>query len=65
MWSSLFLCNKDALLFEINTIIEKLSEYRDAMVNDDKPTLKELLKVGRERKEESMKYYGQEKALNG
>ena len=27
--------------------------------------LKELLKVGRERKEESMKYYGQEKALNG
>ncbi len=65
MWSSLFLCNKEALLFEINTIIEKLSEYRDAMVNDDKPTLKELLKVGRERKEESMKYYGQEKALNG
>ena len=35
------------------------------MVNNDKPTLKELLKVGRERKEESMKYYGQEKALNG
>ena len=65
MWSSLFLCIKDAPLFEINTIIEKLSEYRDAMVNDDKPTLKELLKVGRERKEESMKYYGQEKALNG
>ena len=65
MWSSLFLCNKDALLFEINTIIDKLTEYRDAMVNDDKPTLKELLKVGRERKEESMKYYGQEKALNG
>ena len=65
MWSSLFLCNKEALLFEINTIIENLTEYRDAMVNDDKPTLKELLKVGRERKEESMKYYGQEKALNG
>ena len=61
MWSSLFLCNKEALLFEINTIIEKLTEYRDAMVNDDKATLKELLKVGRELKEKSMEFYGQEK----
>ncbi len=65
MWSSLFLCNKEALLFEINTIIDRLTEYRDAMVNDDKPTLKELLKDGRERKEKSMEFYGQEKALNG
>ena len=61
MWSSLFLCNKEALLFEINTIIEKLTEYRDAMVNDDKPTLKALLKDGRELKEKSMEFYGQEK----
>lgn len=65
MWSSLFLCNKEALLFEINTIIDKLTEYRDAMVNDDKPALKELLRDGRERKEKSMEYYGQEKALHG
>lgn len=65
MWSSLFLCNKEALLFEINTIIEKLTEYRDAMEKDDKPALKELLRVGRERKEKSMEFYGQEKALNG
>ncbi|MGN1340357.1 MAG: prephenate dehydrogenase [Oscillospiraceae bacterium] len=61
MWSSLFLCNKEALLFEINTIIDKLTEYRDAMVNDDKATLKELLKDGRELKEKSMEFYGQEK----
>lgn len=61
MWSSLFLCNKEALLFEINTIIDKLTEYRDAMVNDDKPTLKALLKDGRELKEKSMEFYGQEK----
>ncbi|MBP0982321.1 MAG: prephenate dehydrogenase [Oscillospiraceae bacterium] len=61
MWSSLFLCNKEALLFEINTIIEKLTEYRDAMVNDDKPTLKALLKDGRELKEKSLEFYGQEK----
>lgn len=61
MWSGLFLCNKEALLFEINNIIHSLSEYRDAMENDDIATLKELLKVGRERKEKSMEFYGQER----
>lgn len=61
MWSGLFLCNKEALLFEINNIIHSLSEYRDAMENDDIAALKELLKVGRERKEKSMEFYGQER----
>lgn len=61
MWSGLFLCNKEALLFEINNIIHSLSEYRDAMENDDIDTLRELLKVGRERKEKSMEFYGQER----
>lgn len=59
MWSSLFMCNKEALLFEVNNIIRSLEEYRDAMVNDDIDTLRELLKVGRERKEKSMEFYGQ------
>lgn len=59
MWSSLFMCNKNALLFEINSIIGSLSEYRDAMENDDIDTLKELLRDGRERKEKSMEFYGQ------
>ncbi len=61
MWSSLFLCNKEALLSEINIIIDSLAEYRDAMVNDDIDTLREILKIGRERKEKSMEFYGQEK----
>ena len=61
MWSSLFLCNKKALLNEINIIIDSLAEYRDAMVNDDIDTLREILKVGRERKEKSMEFYGQER----
>ena len=61
MWSGLFLCNKEALLFEINNIIHSLSEYRDAMENDDIAALRELLKVGRERKEKSMEFYGQER----
>lgn len=59
MWSSLFLCNKEALLNEINIIIDSLAEYRDAMVNDDIDTLREILRVGRERKEKSMEFYGQ------
>ena len=49
------------LLFEINNIINSLSQYRDAMVNDDIDTLRELLKDGRERKEKSMEFYGQER----
>ncbi len=61
MWSGLFMCNKEALLFEINTVIEKLTEYRDAMNDDDIDRLRELLKVGRERKEKSMEFYGQGK----
>lgn len=61
MWSSLFMCNRDALLYEINSIINSLTEYRDAMVNDDIDTLRELLKVGKERKEKSMEFYGQER----
>ena len=61
MWSSLFMCNKEALLYELNNVINSLAEYRDAMVNDDINTLRELLKVGRERKEKSMEFYGQER----
>ena len=61
MWSSLFMCNKEALLFEINNVIKSLSEYRDAMVNDDINELRELLRVGTERKAKSMEFYGQER----
>lgn len=61
MWSSLFMCNKDALLLEINNIIKALSEYRDAMVSDDINELRELLRVGTERKAKSMEFYGQER----
>lgn len=61
MWSSLFMCNKEALLYEVNNIINSLTEYRDAMENDDVDTLREILKIGKERKEKSMEFYGQER----
>ena len=46
MWAELFLENKQHLLFEIDYIINSLSEYRDAIKNDDADTLKALLKDG-------------------
>ena len=50
MWSELFLLNKDNLLFEIDCIINSLSEYKEALQNDDAETLKALLKDGSDRK---------------
>ncbi|MBQ4128663.1 MAG: prephenate dehydrogenase/arogenate dehydrogenase family protein [Ruminococcus sp.] len=50
MWTELFLLNKDNLLFEIDCIINSLSEYKEALQNDDAETLKALLKDGSDRK---------------
>ncbi len=54
MWSSLFMLNKNALLFELDTIIDKLGEYKNALENDDIGTLHKLLKEGRILKEKSL-----------
>ena len=51
MWTPLFMMNKDALVSEIDHIIEHLQEYRDAIGSGDRETLHELLKKGRELKE--------------
>lgn len=51
MWTELFLENKAPLLFELDTLINSLTEYRDAIANDDKDTLKGLLRDGRVAKE--------------
>ncbi len=51
MWSELFLENKEPLLFELDTIIKNLTEYRDAIATDNKDTLKGLLRDGRIAKE--------------
>lgn len=52
MWAELFLENKEPLLFEIDSIIRSLSEYRDAIANDNSERLKALLRDGRIAKEE-------------
>ncbi len=54
MWTDLFLMNKEPLLYELDTIIAHLCEYRDAMRADDSEALRALLRDGRIRKEKSM-----------
>lgn len=55
MWSALFMMNREPLLFEIDTIMQKLEEYRQALLREDEAGLRELLKEGRVLKEESLK----------
>ena len=52
MWSELFLENADNLTFELDYIINKLGEYRDAINAGDRQALRGLLREGREKKEE-------------
>lgn len=52
MWTELFLENKDNLISEISTIIDNLTQYRDAMQADDADTLRRLLRDGRIAKEQ-------------
>lgn len=55
MWTPLFMLNKEPLCFEIDYIIDRLTEYRDAMQSGDSDRLRELLKEGRILKEETKK----------
>ena len=52
MWSELFLSNKQNILYEMDVLINSLSEYRDAIQNGDSDRLIQLLDEGRRRKEE-------------
>ena len=52
MWAELFLSNKDNILFELDTYIECLKKYKDAIEQEDADTLISLLDEGRRRKEE-------------
>lgn len=52
MWAELFLENKDFTLYELDTYIQSLNAYREALANDDLETLTALLDEGKRRKEE-------------
>ena len=51
MWTELFLENDDLLLTETQHLIDRLTEYRDALKDRDEGKLKNLLREGREIKE--------------
>lgn len=55
MWTTLFMANKDCLVFEIDELIKHLSEYRNAIADNDNQTLEKLLKDGRILKEENIR----------
>ena len=52
MWAELFLENKDNVLFELDTYLDNLKAYRDAIAAEDMETLVALLDEGKKRKEE-------------
>ena len=52
MWAELFLENKDNTLYELDTLIDSLKEYREAIANNDEATLIQILEDGKRCKEE-------------
>lgn len=54
MWASLFILNRDALLFEIDTLIQSLSKFRDSLSQEDRNSLVTQLRQGRLIKERDM-----------
>lgn len=52
MWSELFLENRDNLINEIDSIVENLVQYKEAMKNNDRETLTKLLREGKLLKEQ-------------
>jgi prephenate dehydrogenase len=52
MWAELFLENKENMLFELDTLIASLGQYRAAIETEDFDTLRTLLDEGRRIKEE-------------
>ena len=52
MWAELFLSNRENMLYELDTYMDSLEEYRSALKNCDEQKLIALLDEGRRRKEE-------------
>lgn len=50
MWCELFFANKDNLAEEIDGLISRLGAYREALCNDDRDGMANLLKEGKERR---------------
>lgn len=53
MWTELFLLNREPLLAEVESLLERLTAYRDALNTQDAARLQTLLSEGRDRKLEA------------
>ena len=51
MWTELFLENQDLLLTQVEALVDRMCEYRDALREKDTQKLKAILREGREIKE--------------
>ena len=51
VWADLFLENRDHLLDKLNLLIGELQKYKEALENNDREELTDLLAEGREEKE--------------
>ena len=52
MWTELFMDNRENLMYELDTIIGSLQDYRKALEEKDYQEMEQLLAEGRTRKEE-------------
>lgn len=52
MWTELFLDNRENLMAELDTLIANLTDYRQALAQEDRDGLCTLLEAGKKRKEE-------------
>lgn len=51
MWTELFFDNREALLPEVEGLVQRLTAYRDALRDNDRDRMMQLLREGREIKE--------------
>lgn len=51
MWTELFFDNREALLPVVEDLVQRMTEYRDALRDGDRPAMLTLLREGRETKE--------------
>ena len=56
MWTDLFMQNREHLQYELDTLIENLTKYSDALKKGDSEKMRALIDEGRELKEETLRH---------
>ena len=56
MWTDLFMQNREHLQYELDTLIENLTKYSEALKSADADTMRSLIAEGRELKEENLRH---------